>query len=76
MLVAIKEHEPLNLTKSQVKHLNSTKDDKDYDPELIATKSYAAVPIAEWLKSLQALGELREKLKKAGRDARKPREFG
>ena len=49
ILKAIKEHEPLHLTKEQIKVLNSTKNDPDFNPDNIATKSRAAVPIAEWL---------------------------
>ena len=39
ILVAIKEYEPLKLTKEQIKVLNSTKKDPEFDPENVATKT-------------------------------------
>ena len=73
ILKLIKSQEPLAMTKEQTKLLDKSKDDPDFDPEFLSSKNSACVPIARWLKSLQQLQELRNKLRKAENDAKKPK---
>ena len=52
ILAAIKEHQPLQLSKAQIAILIGIKDDPEFDPDVVAKQSQAGVPITKWLNAL------------------------